>query len=181
MFKKIALTIILTGFGIASALAAYGANTLGENTAIPNNLIKSQLETGVAGALLNTPYKGFYQINSQVKNKKIKFLNVKEQRSFPDERWTALAKGIAGLAETPAYTTGSRIDPKATAYVAFYDVNSMEIDKSQIMKLPTSVEGDANTLAVLVVKHKNHSKAKSAIIGNSAKKGSDIYFFELTL
>ena len=181
MFKKLASIMILSGAVVASAIAAYGANTLGENTAIPNNLIKSQLDKSVAGALLNTPYKGFYQINSTVKNNKIKFLKIKEKQSFPDERWTDLAKGIAGLAEVPAYTTGSRIDPKATAYVAFYDVNSMEIDKSRVMKLPTSIEGDANTLAVLVVKHKNHTKAKNAVIGNKGQQGSDIYFFELTL
>lgn len=173
--------MILSGFGIASALAAYGANTLGENTAISNKLIERQVEKNVAGALLNTPYKGFYQINSRVKNQKIKFTKVKEKQSFPDERWTALAKGIASLAETPAYATGSRIDPKATAYVAFYDVNSMEIDKSKIMKLPTSIEGEANTLAVLVVKHKNHTKATSANLGVTNEQDSNIYFFELTL
>ena len=181
MFKKLTLITLLSCLGITTALAALGANTLGENSAISNALIKSQVDNGTAGVLLNTPYKGFYKINSKVQNKKIKFVKVKSDQSFPDQRWQGLAKGIAGLAEVAAYTTGSRIDPRATAYVAFYDVDSMQLDPSQVMKLPTSVKGDANTLAVLVVKHKNHSKATSGAIGNKVRKGSDIYFFELTL
>lgn len=181
MFKRLTLILVISSISITTLHAAYGENTLGENEAISNALVKSQVDAGTAGALLNTPYKGFYQINSKMKNRKITFTKIKEKQSFPDQRWRRLATGIAGLAEIPAYTTGSRIEPRATAYVAFYDVNSMDIDRSKIMRLPTSVDGDPNTLAVLFVKHKNHTKAQNSVLGNDAGKGSDVYFFELAL
>ena len=60
------------------------------------------------------------------------------------------------------------------------DGNSTYVHNLTDQRYP-SIEGDANTLAVLVVKHKNHTKAKNAVIGNKVQKGSDIYFFELTL
>ena len=181
MFKKITLLLILTCTGIASAQSAYDTNTMGANSAIPNALIKSQLDQDTANLLLETPYTGFYKLGSKVVNKKITFPKVKSKASFPDERWIDLAKGIASLAETPAYQTGSRIDPSANAYVAFYPADMAGVDRSKIMRLPTSVKGEPNTLAVLVVKHKNHSKAKNAVMTGNSKTGSDIYFFELAL
>jgi len=181
MFKKLTLILALSCISITGLHAAYGENTLGENSAISNALIKRQVDESTAGALLNTPYKGFYQINSKYRNKKITFTKVKEKHSFPDQRWTTLATSIANLAEAEAFTTGSRISPRATAYVAFYDANSLDIDRSKIMHLTTSADGDPNTLAVLFVEHKNRSKEKSAIVSNNSGKGSTIYFFELAL
>ncbi|MBL4681722.1 MAG: hypothetical protein JKY88_13500 [Pseudomonadales bacterium] len=181
MFKKLTLILALSCISITGLHAAYGENTLGENSAVPNALIESQVDENTAGALLNTPYKGFYQINSKFRNKKITFTKVKEKKSFPDQRWTSLAKSIANLAESEAFTTGSRISPRAKAYVAFYDVNSMDIDRSKITHLTTSIDGKPNTLAVLFIEHKNRSKSKSAIVGNNSGKSSTIYFFELAL
>ena len=181
MFRQITLLLIITCGGALSVNAAYEVNTLGANKAVPNSLIKSQVDVDTAGALLETPYKGFYQIGSKVINKRITFPKVKSKQSFPDGRWEALAKGIAGLAETPAFNTGSRIDPRATAYVAFYDVDIKGVDRSKVMLLPTSVEGEPNTLAVLLVRHKNHTSAKNAELGRSGQMGSNVYFFELAL
>lgn len=184
MIRAIALLILVSLTGIAAAQAEYQDNTLGANEAISNTLIESQVDESTAAALLETTYKGFYQIGSRVKHARISFSEIESQQSFPDERWATMAKDIANLVEFPAYSTGSRIEPKATAYVAFYDAYMPGLDSSKVMLLPTSKDAEPNTLVVLVVKHKNHSSAQDVrgVQTNSASQsGNRIFFFELAM
>jgi hypothetical protein len=95
-----------------------------------------------------------------------------------------MAKDIASLAELPAYSTGSRIAPKATAYVVFYDVNMSGLDRSKVMLLPTTTDAEPNMLVVLVIKHKNHSNAQGVLgiqTDSANQNGNSIYFFELAM
>ena len=163
MFRTITLLIMVSLTGTASAQAMNQVNTLGANDAVSNALIESQVDESTAGVLLETPYKGFYQIRSKVVNSKITFSRVVSQQSFPDERWTDMAKDIASLVELPAYTTGSRIKPKATAFVVFYDVNISGLDRSKVMLLPTTTDAEPNMLVVLVIKHQNYSKTREVL------------------
>ena len=184
MIRSISLLIMVSLTGIAFAQPSDQVNTLGANDAISNALIEGQLDESTADLLLETPYKGFYQIKSKVKNAKITFSRVVSKQSFPDERWMNMAKDIASLVEMPAYSTGSRIAPKATAYVVFYDVNMSGLDRSKVMLLPTTTEADPNTLVVLLIKHQNHSNAQGVLgiqTDSANQNGNSIYFFELAM
>jgi hypothetical protein len=184
MFRTAILVIMVSLTTIASAQAMNQVNTLGANDAISNEMIEGQVDEGTAGVLLETPYKGFYQIKSKVKNSKITFSRIVSKQSFPDDRWTDMAKDIASLVELPAYSTGSRITPKATAYVVFYDVNLSGLDRSKVMTLPTTADAEPNMLVVLVIKHQNHSRTQG-ILGiqksSADQNGNSIYFFELAM
>ena len=151
MIKSIALSILLSFLGIASAQAMNQVNTLVANDAIPNELIERQVDDETARILLETPYKGFYQIESKIKNRYITFGTPVSEQSFPDERWEIMARDIASLIEIPAFSTGSHIEPKATAFVVFYDVYMPGLDHSKVMLLPTTSNAKPNTLAVLVI------------------------------
>ena len=55
-----------------------------------------------------------------------------------------------------------------------------------VIRVPTSVESDPNTLVVVVVKRKDNSKATNSNIrdGNAElglRDGSDVYLFELAM
>ena len=170
--------------GIASVQAMEQANTLGSNEAISNALVESLVDDSEAKALLDAPYKGFYQIESKVKNSKIVFSNVETKLSYPDERWEIIATEIASLVQMPAYSTGSRIDPRATAYVVFYDVDLPGVDRSSAIYLPTSAYSEPNTLAVLLIDHDNHSSTRDALGTRlrSAHQNTDrILLFELAM
>jgi hypothetical protein len=184
MLRTTILFFMVSFTGATSAEVTNQVNTLGTNDAIPNSLIEAQANGNTADVLLETPYKGFYQIKSKVKNRNITFDKVVTQQSFPDERWKDMATDIASLVEIPAYSTGSRIAPKATAYVVFYDVDMPGLDRSNVMLLPTTTEAEPNTLIVLVIEHQNHSRSQGAqgVGRNSAdENGDNIYFFELAM
>jgi hypothetical protein len=182
MLKKITFFIILAFAGITQAQAGYDANTLGANKSVPNSLIKKELDDSTAGIILETAYKGFYQIGGKVVKSQFTFKNVKTKKSFPDERWAEVATNIASLADAPVYSTGSRIRPSATAYVAFYDTN-IKVDRSKVMRLETSVKGEPNIVAVLVVKRKNTTSAKNPERGirGGGEPTSNVYLFELAI
>ena len=181
MFKKIAILVIVAFTGITVVQASFEVNTLGANKSISNSFVKKQVDADTARVLLETPYKGFYQISSKVVNKTITFPKVRATRSFPDERWEVAAKAIASLAETRIASTGSRIETGATAYVAFYDPDMIGVDRSKVRRLSSSVEEEPNTLAVLVIKYKSHTNARNAQRGKKAQSGSNIYLFELAI
>ncbi len=184
MIRTLTLLIMVSLTGFAYAQPHNQVNTLGANDAISNALIEGQVDESTADFLLDTPYKGFYQIKSRVKNARITFSRVVSQQSFPDDRWTDMAKDIASLAEMPAYSTGSRIVPKATAYVVFYDVNTAGLDRSKVMLLPTTTDAEPNMLVVLVIKHQNHSNAQGVLgiqTDSASQNGNNIYFFELAM
>jgi hypothetical protein len=184
MFRMIFLLIMVSLTGIASAQAMNQVNTLGVNDAISNELIEGQVDESTAVVLLETTYKGFYEFQSKIKNRSITFGKVVPQQSFPDERWTDMAKSIASLIEIPAYSTGSRIVPRATAYVVFYDINMKGLDRSKVILLPTTANAEPNMLAVLVIEHQNHSRSKDVLgirLDSADENGDSIYFFELAM
>jgi len=184
MIKSITFSILLTFFGISSAQAMNQVNTLDANDAIPNGLITRQVDDETARILLETPYKGFYQIESTIKNRNITFGEPVPEASFPDGRWEIMARDIASLIEIPAYSTGSHIEPKATAYVVFYDVYMPGLDHSKVMLLPTTSAAKPNTLAVLVIEHRNHlmtREIRGTQTGSADQNGDRIFFFELAM
>ena len=184
MIRTMALVILLSVAGGVTANEIKQINTLADNDAIENSLIESQVDDETAGILLDTPYKGFYQIQSRIKHTDITFGKIVPQQSFPDERWADLASQIASMVKIKAYTTGTRIDPKATAYVVFYDVYMPGLDRDNIILLPTSTLSQPNTLAVLVIEHQNHSITKDISgwqTGSADQNGNKIYFFELAM
>ena len=184
MIRSITLSMLLSCFGIISVQAMNQVNTLETNEAIPSKLIETQVDEETARILLETPYKGFYQIESNIKNRAITFGKTVPEKSYPDERWEMMARDIASLIEIPAYSTGSRIEPKATAYVVFYDVYMPGLDHSKVILLPTTSNAKPNTLAVLVVEHRNHLRTREirgTQTGSADQNGNRIFFFELAL
>lgn len=184
MVRTTVLVILISLAGIMSAEAMNQVNTLAANEAISNSLIESQVDEKSAGTLLETPYKGFYEVQSRIKNRRITFGKVVPEESFPDDRWGDMARDIASLIEMPAYSTGSRIEPKATAYVVFYDIDISGLDRSNVMLLPTTANRKPNTLAVLVIEHKNRSRTKDVLgvrLESADTNGNSIYFFELAM
>ena len=184
MIRSITLFIILSCGGIISAQAMNQVNTLSANDAMPNKLVETQVDEETARILLETPYKGFYQIESDIRNRKITFGEPVPEASFPDQRWEIMAKDIASLVEIPAYSTGSHIEPRATAYVVFYDIYMPGLDHSKVILLPTSSNAKPNTLAVLVIEHRNHYRTKDirgTQTGSADQNGNRLYFFELAM
>jgi hypothetical protein len=184
MIRSLILFSLLIFAGADCAQAMNQSNTLAANDAIANELIEAQVDEETARVLLETPYKGFYQIESKIRKRQITFGEVVPQQSWPDDRWGLMARDIASLIEIPAYHTGSRIEPKATAYVVFYDIYMPGLDHSKVMLLPTTSNAKPNTLAVLVVKHQNHYRARSikgTLTGSADQNGNLIYFFELAM
>jgi hypothetical protein len=184
MLKKMTLSIMIVFSGLAATQANEPSNTLRANGAVPESLIFGQLDDSSAETLLAAPYKGFYQVESQIRKRRITFGTVESTQSYPDARWSNLARDIAGLVEMPAYSTGSRIEPKATAFVAFYDLGMPGLDRSRVRHLPTSSNAEPNMLVVLIIKHQNHSRSrdvKGTRSGSSSDNGNEIYLFELAM
>jgi len=184
MLKKTALLILLTFGGANTALAMYADNTLGANNTISNDLVLSKTNAETAELLLSTPYKGFYQVSGRAKGQVIDFKRVISKNSFPDARWESVATSLAGLVELPATSTGSRMKPKATAYVVLYDNDIEGIDRSNVTQVQTSAGNIPNTLAVLVINYHTSSYSKRSecySAGVSDGSGSDLYLIELAL
>jgi len=184
MIRSIILLTMLFLMGISSAQATSQVNTLSANDTISNQLIESQVDEETANILLETPYRGFYAIESKIKNRNITFGEVVTEQSFPDGRWGAMAADIASLVEIPAYSTGSRIEPTATAYVIFYDIYMPGLDHSKVILLPTSSNAKPNMLAVLVIEHRNHLRTREirgTQTGSADQNGNQIFFFELAM
>lgn len=184
MVRTVFSLIILLTIISTPLLAVEQANTLQDNGRVPESLVRSQVSDEMAGALLKAPYKGFYQIESTVKNRKMLFSKLDAEQSFPDQRWETIALDIASLVQMPAYSTGSRIDPKATAYVVFYDRDVSGVEPEKVIYLPTSAYSRPNTLAVLLIEHDNHLATRDALgtRTRSADQNTDnIFFFELAM
>jgi len=184
MKRLIAIFAFLIYASVSFANSSFEPNTLGGNDGISNKLIASLLEDQEARAVLQTPYMAYYEVKGKVSGNKMKFDDIVENRSFPDERLAALALGIAAMANRPAFTTGSRIQPSAMAYVVFYTDKIDAIALERRMHLPTSVDKEPNTTAILIVRNADNSNARDARITASTKgrrDGSDIYVFDLAI
>lgn len=187
--QAVALSATMLITGGASANTPDVEHTLAGNKILSKDRIERLLGKDEAANLLDKPYRGFYGIKGEVGDSIIRFGNkVKAQDSDPDGRLAPLATGIASLLELPAVSTGSRIKPKATAYIIFYDHDLAGIDRDQVMHLPTSAEGKPNTLALLVIDHRGSSSARprsnderrtAQLVAN--QNGTMSYWFELTI
>jgi hypothetical protein len=184
MFSKSLFSLALLYFSSISAHAMNADNTLGANDTVDNRLIEKLVDSATAQVLLNAPYKGFYEIKSKISANKIIFSKLQSKSAYPDERWAEVAKGLAQLIEFPAYLTGTRIDPQATAYVAFYDIEIEGLDISTFQHIPTSIDSAPNTMAVLVIKHRSHGNAKETQFGQTVapmQNDENLYFLKLAL
>jgi hypothetical protein len=97
-----------------------------------------------------------------------------------------IALGVASWIEFPSYSTGSRIKPRASAYIALYKEVLSDLEVKGVMKVPTSVDADPNTLVVVVIDRKDNSKATNSNIRDAnaelgLRDGSDVYLFELAM
>jgi hypothetical protein len=151
MIRTAILFILAFLMGMAHAQESNPVNTLQANDAISNELIERLVDESTAEILLQTPYEGFYKIRGKAIGSRITFGKEVADQSYPDDRWTHLAAGIAGLIELPAIWPGSHLKPRATAFVVFYDYNIPGLDRSKVELLPTSSNAPPNMLAVLVI------------------------------
>jgi hypothetical protein len=182
----VALTFAVTIPVLAQANIPFQDNSLGTNQAIPNKLVESVMTAEQAEQFLSKSYTGFYQLQGEVTNNKIRFEKVKQKVSFPDASLEPLALGLAGLIEIPVYTTGSRIKTRATAFMAFYEGTPAEYGIKNALTVPTSVDGEPNTTVLLIIKQKETSAARNANMrlanAEAGKRdGSQAYFFQLAI
>lgn len=186
MFRLIVLVIFLVTSGLAVAKVKYQDHTIGSVKAVTKKLILNRLGEEKASTLLKTPYDGFYQISGKYKKGRFYFNKVKSKKSFPDDRWEAAARTIAGQVNIPVVRTGSRISPRATAYVFFYKDGIEDLDLGIIRRGATSVDEAPNALAVLMIKQNNAAKGAMKAVTRTAqqpgsKNGSSLYFFEVII
>jgi hypothetical protein len=94
--------------------------------------------------------------------------------------------GVASWIEFPSYSTGSRIKPRASAYIALFKDVLSDLEVEDVIGVPTSLDADPNTLVVVMVKRKDNSKATNSNIRDAnaefgLRDGSDVYLFELAM
>jgi|TARA_Y100000310_G_scaffold311069_1_gene357001 hypothetical protein len=174
------VVICLVTSGLAIAKVEYEDNTIGANKAIHNKLIKSRFGNAQAPSVLATPYDAFYQIKGKVRNNAFKFDSVQSKKSFPDDRWQVVAKAIAEQIEIPALSTGSRIKPKATAYVMLYKGGIKDLNPNFVHRISNSLDEVPNTLAILLIKQRDATGATSES-ADKHKDGTSFYFFEVAI
>jgi len=184
MLRSIVLLVLFAASGVAAAKPALDENTLGANDHVPNYLIETQLSDTEAEALLTEPYLAFYQVNGKAIGSTMHFKKISNRRSYPDDRLADVAKSIAAMADRPLHNTGSRVKPRATAFVAFYEGRVDGFSSDQIQYLPTSAEKAPNIMAVLIVQDTQNSATKNGgrtVRTAGGPEGSDVYLFELAL
>lgn len=184
MFRSIVLMVFLLTSGFAVAKVKYEDNTIGSNKAMTNKLILKKLGKERAATLLNTPYDAFYQISGKYRKDRVYFDKVKSKKSFPDDRWEAAARDIAEQIDMPMVNTGTRIQPRVMAYVVFFKDGIENLDLGPVRQVSTSIDEVPNALAVLMIKHKDSSKARidQAVSRKQGKRnGSSLYFFGVNI
>ena len=178
MLKAMMLAVCIVFSGVAVATVNYAENTVGANQAVPNRIVEKAMDVIQATSILKAPYSAFYKISGKAGKDNFDFKRVSAKKSFPDARWAKLARSIANQVRIPAPSTGSRVKPSANAYVAFYPGGIEGLEPKRVVQLETSVEGEPNTLAVLVIDQKTSS-------GSTRFTGfqpvPEVYFFELAL
>ena len=121
--------------------------TVSDNRAIAK-AVKEQLAPGMASAILNAEYDGFYQIGGkQKRGEYFRFNRVKQKKSFPDNRWEQLAIKLTEQVNFKggSNNVGSRTKASATAYVVFYKNGIEGIAK----------RGYGDSLALVMINQKN--------------------------
>ncbi len=178
MFKTAMLVICLVVSGVAVAKANFEENTVGANGAVQNKIIENALDSFQAASVLAAPYAAFYKISGKAGNDNFDFKRVSAKSSFRNARWAKLATSIAKQVTIPAPTTGSRVKPSANAFVAFYPGGIEGLEPKGVVQLQTSVTGEPNTLAVLIVDRK---MLKGTTLFTGFQSVPSVYFFELAM
>jgi hypothetical protein len=184
--SRLILSILMLTVSFANAGQNFDHNTLGANALVPNNVVRKSLDESVAQRILGTPYTAFYRVDGEVSDNKMLLNRLKSKSSYPDESLAQIALGVASWIEFPSYSTGSRIKPRASAYIALYKDVLSDLEVKGVMKVPTSVDADPNTLVVVVIDRKDNSKATNSNIRDAnaelgLRDGSDVYLFELAM
>ena len=139
------------------------SKTVSDNRAI-SRAVREQLAPGMANAILNAEYDGFYQIRGkQKRGEYFRFNRVKNKKSYPDDRWEKLAIKLTEQANFKggSNNVGSRTKASATAYVVFYKNGIEGIAK----------RGYSDSLALVMIKQKNvASKNMPTVKGLTASK-----------
>jgi len=178
MLKAMMLAVCIVFSGVAVATVNYAENTVGANRAVPNRIVEKAMDVIQATSILKAPYSAFYKISGKAGKDNFDFKRVSAKESFPDDRWAKLARSIANQVRIPAPSTGSRVKPSANAYVAFYTGGIEGLEPKRVLQLETSVEGEPNTLAVLVIDKKTSSGSTRFTVFQPVP---EVYFFELAL
>lgn len=165
------LIAILLLISTPSWATADSGKTVSDNRVI-SKAIRDQLSPGMADAILNAEYDGFYQIyGKQTRGDSFKFNRVRAKKSFPDDRWQQLA---VQLTEQVKYkrgskNIGSRGKARATAYVVFYKNGIEGITK----------RGQSTSLALVMIDHKNASNY--ALPGAKGLSVASLYLLDTSL
>ena len=183
---RLMLSMVFFAASFAQAGQVFDEHTLGANKLVSNKILRKSLDASVAQIILETPYTAFYEVNGEVRDNKIFLNKLKPKSSYPDESLAEIALGVASWIEFPSYSTGSRIRPRASAYIALYKDVMSDLESEEVVGLPTSLDLDPNTLVVVVVKRKDNSRATNSNMRDAnaelgKRDGSDVYLFELAM
>ncbi len=183
---RLILSFLFFTVSFAQAGQDFDEHTLGANKLVSNKIVRKSLDEPFAQRILETPYTAFYQVDGEVRDNKILLNKLKSKSTYPDESLAQIALGVASWIEYPSYSTGSRIRPRASAYIALFKDVLSDLEIGGVIGVPTSVESDPNTLVVVVVKRKDNSKATNSNIRDAnaelgLRDGSDVYLFELAM
>ncbi|MDA0979227.1 MAG: hypothetical protein O3B72_11755 [Proteobacteria bacterium] len=175
--------MLVTSFALAGI--KYSENSVGANKALPNNIVERLLDETSAEQVLATPYTGFYEIGAKVRDNSFSFERVDDKESFPGDMYEPLALDLVNLLNIPAYDTGTRIKPRATAYVVLFreGIDTLNIDPKRMVTLPSSAGQEPNTVAMIIIRQKDTSNASSdsyrSDIQRGNRDGNSVYFFRL--
>ena len=117
---RLILPILFFTVSFAQAGQDFDEHTLGANELVSNKIVRKSLDEPLAQRILETPYTAFYQVDGEVRNNKILLNKLKLKSTYPDESLAQIALGVASWIEYPSYSTGSRIRPRASAYIALF-------------------------------------------------------------
>ncbi len=184
--NRLILSILFFTASFAQAGQGFDEHTLGANNLVSNKIVRKSLDEPFAQRILETPYTAFYQVDGEVRDNKIFLNKLKPKSTYPDESLAQIALGVASWIELPSYSTGSRIKPRASAYIALFKDVLSDLDVEDVIGVPTSVDADPNTLVFVMVKRKDNSKATNSNIKDAnaefgLRDGSDVYLFELAM
>tara|TARA_B100000809_G_scaffold127489_1_gene125595 strand:- start:5320 stop:5877 length:558 start_codon:yes stop_codon:yes gene_type:complete len=184
--NRLMLSILFFTASVAQAGLGFEEHTLGANKLVSNKIVRKSLDEPLAQRILETPYTAFYQVDGEVRDNKIFLNKLKSKSSYPDESLAQIALGVASWIEFPSYSTGSRIKPRASAYIALFKDVLSDLEVEDVIGVPTSLDADPNTLVVVMVKRKDNSKATNSNIRDAnaefgLRDGSDVYLFELAM
>lgn len=184
--NRLILSILFFTTSFAQAEQGFDEHTLGANKLVSNKIVRKSLDEPLAQRILETPYTAFYQVDGEVRDNKIFLNKLKSKSTYPDESLAQIALGVASWIEFPSYSTGSRIKPRASAYIALFKDVLSDLEVEDVIGVPTSLDADPNTLVVVMVKRKDNSKATNSNIRDAnaefgLRDGSDVYLFELAM